>query len=298
MYGSENEARYGTMKKYRLKRMYLRWKDRWKTKKSLMVGEAIVIVFVLCAIVVPIVSKYSYSEQHVSMQNLSTSMEHIFGTDKFGRDLFVRVWFGARISMIVGGLSTVINFMIGCIVGSSAGYAGGRADTIIMQLCDMMVSIPSMLYVIFIILIWGATPWSIIGGICIAGWIPLARVVRGEVLRLKEMEFCLAAKVSGAGSIRILWKHLLVNASGPIIINTTFMIPTAIFTESFLSFVGVGISAPMASLGTLIQEARSQIQVYPMQLIYPMVVLCVLIIGLNLIGHGVEQQMSYGKNKI
>ena len=160
-----------------------------------------------------------------------------------------------------------------------------------MRAADVIDAIPSLLYVILITLVMGANVGSILLGICISGWIDLARIVRGEVQRLKTREFCTAARLAGAGAGRILLRHLLPNAAGPVIVNLTFMIPKAIFTEAFLSFVGVGISAPVASLGTLIQDARSQMQVYPSQMLFPILVLCILILSMNFIGAGLEQSV-------
>lgn len=260
-------------------------------------GIAILIILVLLAILMPVLSPYSHTGQNAEIQNLPSSMEHLFGTDKFGRDIFVRVWYGTRISLGVGIGSALICGLIGILYGSTAGYAGGRTDMLMMRLADVVDAIPSLLYVILIMLVLGANVGSILLGICISGWIDLARIVRGEIQRLKTREFCTAARLAGVGTGRILWKHLLPNAAGPVIVNLTFLVPKAIFTEAFLSFVGVGIAAPVASLGTLIQDARSQMQIYPSQMLYPIVVLCVLILSMNLIGAGVEQyvrQMEEG----
>ncbi|MEG1138116.1 MAG: ABC transporter permease [Lachnospiraceae bacterium] len=261
-------------------------KSQFMSNRMAFFGTLLLVIMIGMAMLIPLISPYHYSEQNVSIQNLGASISHLFGTDKFGRDIFTRVWYGAGISLCVGIFSTILNVMIGIVLGGIAGYAGGKTDLLLMRFTDIIASIPSLLYVILIMLVLGTNMGSMILGICVSGWISLARVVRGEIMKLKEMEFCLAAKVSGVSSSRILFHHLLKNAAGPIIVTATLMIPQAIFTESFLSFVGVGIAAPMASLGTLIQEARSQILVYPMQIVYPVLVLCMLSICLNLIGDG------------
>ncbi len=260
-------------------------------------GVVLLTVLTILAVLVPAFSPYSHTEQSVDIQNAASSLVHPFGTDKFGRDIFVRVWYGTRISLTVGIGSALICGIIGILFGSAAGYCGGKVDLLLMRTADVIDAIPSLLYVILIMLVMGANVGSILLGICISGWIDLARIVRGEIQRLKTREFCTAARLAGAGTGRILRYHLLPNAAGPIIVNLTFMIPKAIFTEAFLSFVGVGISAPAASLGTLIQDARSQMQVYPSQMLYPILVLCILIFSMNLIGAGLERyvrQMEEG----
>ena len=260
-------------------------KNRW-----IIAGSILFLLLVLFATFAPVLSPYSYTEQNVSVQNQSASLAHLFGTDKFGRDIFVRVWYGTRISLIVGVVSMLINGALGIIYGAVSGYAGKNVDILMMRAADILDAIPSLLYVSLIMMVMGAGVKSVIFGICISGWIETARIVRGEVMRLRNQEFVLAAKLAGAGTFRILTRHLLPNAAGPILVNLTFLVPKAIFTEAFLSFVGVGIAAPAASLGTLIQDARSQMQVYPGQMLYPMAVLCILILSVHLIGTGLEQE--------
>lgn len=169
---------------------------------------------------------------------------------------------------------------------------------VLMRIGDIISSIPSMIYVILIMLAAGSGPGSIILGLCVAGWVDMARIVRGEILRLKEADYACAAKMEGLSSMRILFRHLLPNAAGPILVNLIFLIPQAIFTESFLSFLGVGIAAPAASLGTIIQEARSQMVLYPWQMACPLVVLCVMLLCLNAVGSVLEDQTgSVGGNR-
>ena len=159
---------------------------------------------------------------------------------------------------------------------------------VFMRIADIISAIPSMLYVILLTLVMGAGIGSIILGLCIAGWISMARIVRGEIIKLKETEYAYAARMEGIRPLRILLKHLLPNTAGTIAVNTIFLVPQAIFTEAFLSFLGVGIAAPAASLGTIIQEARSQMILYPYQMICPLIVLCVMLLALNMVGTAVE----------
>ena len=255
-------------------------------------GCIILGIWILLAAAVPLFWPWSYSEQNAQIRNQAVSLIHWFGTDRFGRDLFARVWYGAGISLVIGITSALVNGLIGVLYGAAAGYAGKWADMILMRIADIISSIPSMLYVILITLVMGAGVQSIILGLCVSGWIDMARVVRGEIRRLKETDYAHAARMEGIGSLRILVRHLLPNAAGPILVNLIFLVPQAVFTEAFLSFLGVGIEAPAASLGTIIQEARSQMMLYPSQMVYPLVVLCVMILALNMIGTAVEDKIG------
>ena len=265
--------------------------------RQVLAGCMILGIWILFAVLVPVFWPWSYSEQNAEIQNQAMSMTHLFGTDKFGRDIFARVWYGAGISLLIGIASALINGCVGVLYGAAAGYAGKHADMVMMRIADIISSIPSMLYVILITLAAGAGAGSMILGLCVAGWIDMARIVRGEIQRLKETDFAAAARMEGIPRIRILWRHLLPNAAGPILVNLIFLIPQAIFTEAFLSFLGVGLEPPAASLGTIIQEARSQMLVYPNQMVCPLVVLCVMLLALNAVGTAMEGQLRRGKNE-
>ena len=265
--------------------------------RQALAGCMILGIWILFAVLVPVFWPWSYSEQNAEIQNQAMSMTHLFGTDKFGRDIFARVWYGAGISLLIGIASALINGCVGVLYGAAAGYAGKHADMVMMRIADIISSIPSMLYVILITLAAGAGAGSMILGLCVAGWIDMARIVRGEIQRLKETDFAVAARMEGIPRIRILWRHLLPNAAGPILVNLIFLIPQAIFTEAFLSFLGVGLEPPAASLGTIIQEARSQMLVYPNQMVCPLVVLCVMLLALNAVGTAMEGQLRRGKNE-
>lgn len=265
--------------------------------RQALAGCMILGIWILFAVLVPVFWPWSYSEQNAEIQNQAMSMTHLFGTDKFGRDIFARVWYGAGISLLIGIASALINGCVGVLYGAAAGYAGKHADMVMMRIADIVSSIPSMLYVILITLAAGAGAGSMILGLCVAGWIDMARIVRGEIQRLKETDFAAAARMEGIPRIRILWRHLLPNAAGPILVNLIFLIPQAIFTEAFLSFLGVGLEPPAASLGTIIQEARSQMLVYPNQMVCPLVVLCVMLLALNAVGTAMEGQLRRGKNE-
>lgn len=257
-------------------------KTFWKSKYSRL-GICILLVLTFFTVLVPFLPFYDPVTQNADLRNAGSSLMHLFGTDKFGRDIFCRVWYGAGISMKVGILASLISSIVGLLYGGIAGYAGKKTDMIMMQAADIVDSIPSLLYVILFMLLFGASVKTVILGICISGWTRMARVVRGEILRLKEMDYILAARLEGSGAMRILIKQMLPNLKEKVILNAVLLVPEAIFTEAFLSFLGVGIAAPAASLGTLIQEARSQMQIYPTQMMWPVLVLVLLIFSLNLI---------------
>lgn len=267
-------------------------KAEFKKNKRAIFGLTVLIIVFLLAVFGPVFSPYSYDEQNMALRNAAPSAAHWFGTDKMGRDIFVRILYGARISLGVGLVAACVNLIIGTIYGGIAGYVGGKVDLVMMRIVDILYSVPSMLYIVLIMLWLGAGVGSIILGISITCWLGMAQIVRSEVRSLKQQEFTTAAFVLGASSKRILIKHLLVNAMGPIIVNVTLQIPQAIFTEAWLSFLGVGISAPKASWGTLCEAARELIQVYPMQTIYPLVAICITIISFNFVGEGLERALD------
>lgn len=266
------------------------WERYTGGSKMAAAGCVILFVWMILAITVPLFWPWSYSEQNAQIQNQTISAVHWFGTDRFGRDLFARVWYGAGLSLVIGISSTLINGVIGVIYGAISGYAGKKLDMVLMRIADIISAIPSMLYVILITLVMGSGVGSMILGLCVAGWIGMARIVRGEIVSLKKSEYAEAARMEGISPMRILVRHLLPNAAGPVIVNLIFLVPQAIFTEAFLSFLGVGLSAPAASLGTIIQEARSQMILYPYQMICPLVVLCVMILALNMVGTAIEEK--------
>ncbi|MBQ7086406.1 MAG: ABC transporter permease [Clostridia bacterium] len=261
---------------------------RFKKNKMALVGLGFLVVITILAIFVPALSPYEYDMMDLASSNLMPSLQHPMGTDKFGRDIFVRIMYGARISLSVGFASAFICLFIGIVYGGVAGYIGGKVDMLLMRIVDILYSIPTLLIVILIMLIFGSNIVSILIGLCATSWMGMARLVRAQVLTLKEQEFALAAYVLGASKMRILFKHLIINYMGPIIVNVTLMVPSAIFTEAFLSFVGIGISAPAASWGTLANEARTLIESNPIQIIWPVASICITMLSLNFIGDGVS----------
>lgn len=245
------------------------------------VQKILLLVLILLAFLGPMLSPYSYELQDVTIRNAGASWLHWFGTDKFGRDLFTRVCCGMRLSLLTGGISAVICGGIGSLIGGMAGYMGGKTDTILTELMNILSAIPSLLYVILIQLVFDSGMSSVILGFCVAGWIDLAKVFRAETIRQKQMEYCMAARMMGFSSIHILGRYILPNVKSLWKPQVFLIIPKAIFTEAFLSFLGIGIAAPQASLGTLIQDAKSQITLYPMQMVYPVVMLVLIFLALQ-----------------
>ncbi|MGN1370176.1 MAG: ABC transporter permease [Aristaeellaceae bacterium] len=257
-----------------------------------LAGLICLTVMLLFAFVGPLVTPYPYDGMNAMQRNQGSSAAHWLGTDQMGRDILTRVMYGTRVSLLVGFASTALNLIIGVLYGCIAGYVGGRVDMVMMRIVDVIYAVPAMIYMILLMLIFGSNIYSVMLGICVNGWINMARIVRAQVMSLKEQEFAVAAFVVGASRRRILFKHLLLNSMGPIIVTITLMIPQAIFTEAFLSFIGIGISAPQASLGTLAQNAKMLMNVYPMQMVWPVLVICIIIFSLNFIGEGLETALN------
>ncbi len=266
--------------------------ERFRQNKMALAGLVILILMGALAIVGPFLSPYEYDAQDTANAYAAFSTEHILGTDKFGRDIFVRLCYGARISLSIGFGAALINSFIGVIIGGICGYFGGKLDTFVMRVVDIIYAMPSMIYVILIMMLNGANVQSILIGVCIPGWIGMARQVRGQVIALKEQEFALAALVLGATDKRILFKHLIINAIGPIIVQMTLLVPSAIFTEAFLSFIGIGISAPMASWGSMAQDARQVMTIHPEQMLLPTLCICLTIFSLNFFGEGIGDALN------
>jgi len=271
------------------------WFDVWqrfKKNKLAMVGLVFIGLIALVAIFGPMLSPYTYDGMDRTAGNQWPSARHWFGTDKFGRDIFVRILYGARISLTVGVCAAAISLIIGIVYGAVSGYFGGRVDMVMMRIVDILIGLPSLLYIVLIMLVLGANLFSVILAICISSWIGTARIVRGQVLTIKTSEYVMAAKLAGAGNRWILFTHLLPNSMGPIIVSTAFLVPGAIFNEAFLSFLGIGISVPMASWGTLANEAISQMSSRPYQLWFPVAAICLTMFSLNFIGDGLRDSLD------
>lgn len=271
------------------------WTDAWarlKQNRTALFGFWILLFLSFFAIVGPWLTPYTYYETHLPLKNLAPSWQFWFGTDELGRDMFARIWWGARISLFVGVTAALIDLCIGLFFGALSGYFGGKIDEAMMRFADVVYSIPHMLVVILLMVVIGSGLLSIILALTITGWIPMARIVRGQILQLKELDYAKAALALGASRQRILFRHLIPNAMGPIITTMTFTIPTAIFAEAFLSFLGLGIQAPVASWGTMANDGLSALTYYPWRLFFPATFISITMLSFNLVGDGLRDALD------
>lgn len=215
-----------------------------------------------------------------------------FGTDQLGRDVLVRQLYGARVSLLVAFVATLVNFFIGVTYGGLSGYFGGRVDTAMMRVVEVIATIPLTLYVILIMVMFDSGLFSIVLAIGTVFWVDMARIVRGQILTLKQYDYVAAARTMGAGPGRIIARHLLPNTVGPILVTLTMLIPSAIFIESFLSFIGLGVTPPLASWGTLTADAVETMRRYPYQLFFPAAAICLTMFAFNMLGDGLRDALD------
>lgn len=260
-------------------------------KKLALFGLFLLSLILIMAIFGPAISGHNYDETHLELKNQGPSLKFWFGTDDLGRDLFTRIWYGARISLFVGVAAALIDLCIGVLWGGIAAYAGGKVDEAMMRLADILYTLPYLLVVIALMVVLGPGLWSILIAITLIGWITMARIVRGQFLQIKQQEYVLAAMALGATRRRIFFRHLLPNALGPIIVTLTLTIPSAIFVEAFLSFLGLGIQAPIASWGTMANEALPALNYYPWRLFFPALFISLTMLSFNLIGDGLNETL-------
>lgn len=271
------------------------WKDAWRRfrqNKLAIAGVVIIIILGLMALIGPHLTEYNYRDNDLMNANQSPSAEHWFGTDNLGRDMFARTWEGAKISLFIGLTAAFIDLIIGVIWGSVSGYIGGRVDEILMRIADILSALPYLLVVILLMVVLPQGLWTLIIAMTITGWINMARIVRGEVMRLKTEEYVLAAKSLGASTVRIIAKHLIPNMLGPILVTLTLTVPTAIFTEAFLSFLGLGVPAPLASWGTMTSDGLQALRYYPYQLFFPAFFISLTMLAFNVVGDGLRDALD------
>ncbi|MFC9538417.1 ABC transporter permease [Lysinibacillus sp. NPDC056959] len=270
------------------------WKEvfiRFSHNKMAIFGLIALLGIILMATFVPMFSQYHYSEQ-LGSYNTPPSAEFWFGTDDLGRDIFVRVWAGARISLFIGFAAAIIDLIIGVLWGSISGLAGGRVDNIMMRIADVLTAVPYLLVVIVLLVVLKPGIIPMIIALSITGWINMARIVRGEVLSIKNQEYVLAARTLGARTGHLILKHLVPNALGAILVTMTLTVPSAIFTESFLSYLGLGVPAPQASWGTMASEGNGAIANAPWRLIFPALFISLTIFAFNAVGDGLRDALD------
>jgi len=276
------------------------WQDAWRRLKQnrlAMVGLWVIVAITLIAIFGPMFSPYSYSDQSLFDQNMYITKEHWLGTDDLGRDLLTRIMYGARISLTVGFVASFINLTAGVVYGGISGYYGGQVDNIMMRIVEILSGIPLLLYVILLMVVLKPGLQNILIALGLVYWLGMARIVRGQILSLKEQDYVLAARTIGADNWRIIWKHLIPNAMGPIIVTATLNIPQAIFTEAFLSFIGLGVNAPMASWGVLANDALPSFRTYPWQLFFPAIAISITMLAFNFLGDGLRDALDPKQRK-
>lgn len=296
------------------------WK-RFRKNRSSVAGLFIITLLLLLAIVGPYMNGYHFDDQDLGRANLPPKvpvLENVswlgfngvdirgvdqyqkkgveayfwFGTDDLGRDLWTRIWLGTRISLFIAFMAALIDMVIGVAYGSISGFYGGRVDTIMQRIVEVLVGVPSLILIIFLILIMQPGIPTMILAMALTGWIGMSRMVRSQILKLKNQEYVLASRTLGASDSRLIWRQLLPNALGPMIVSAMFTIPGAVFTEAFLSFIGLGLKPPDASLGTIINDGYKFLRIYPHQMVCSSVVISLLMISFNLIGDGLRDAVD------
>jgi oligopeptide transport system permease protein len=265
---------------------------RLKKNKAAVVCLFTLIAIGLLAILAPEFSRYSYKETNYDIIYQIPSMEHFFGTDQFGRDLWVRTWMGTRISLLIAFVAALLDLTLGVAYGAVSALAGGKVDAVMQRIIEVLVGIPHLIIVILLMMVMPAGIWTIVVALSITGWVNMARLVRGSILKLKNQEFVLAARVLGTSTAGIIWKHLIPNTVGVIVINAMFTIPSAIFTEAFLSFIGIGMQEPKASLGVLINNGYQVLRNFPHVLIFPAIVIVLIMVCFSILGDGLRDALD------
>ena len=271
------------------------WQDavrRLIQNRAAMIGGITVLVLIILAIFAPWIAPYSYSYQNLDIGASPPSAEHLLGTDVLGRDLLSRLLYGARISLLVGFVATGVALVIGVSWGIIAGYFGGRVDSIMMRIVDVLYGLPFIIFIILLMVIFGRNIWLLFAAIGAVEWLTMARIVRAQVIGLKNQEFVQAAQVMGVSNISMFRRHILPNILGPIAIYATLTIPQVMLLEAFLSFLGLGIQPPMSSWGTLIRYGVESMEEYYWLLIYPGLTFTITLFALNFFGDGLRDALD------
>lgn len=265
---------------------------RLRRNRPALGGLALVSVLVLAALCAPWIAPYPYDQTNLQYGAKPPSGAHLLGSDELGRDLLTRILYGARISFAVGLLATAVSLTIGVSYGAIAGYTGGWLDRVMMRCVDILYGLPFMFFVIVLVVLFGRNIFNLFIALGAVQWLTMARIVRGQVLSLKAREFVLAAQAVGASVPRLLLRHLLPNALGPIVVYATLTVPAVMLEEAFLSFLGLGVQPPMASWGSLASEGAAAMDVYPWLIIFPGAALTLTLLGLNFLGDGLRDALD------
>ena len=271
------------------------WSDAWRrllANKAAVAGGIILILLILLAIFAPWIAPHSYSYQNLDLGAQPPSSDFLLGTDTLGRDLFSRILYGARVSLLVGFVATGVALVIGVSWGIVAGYFGGRVDSVMMRIVDVLYGLPFIIFIILLMVIFGRNIWLLFAAIGAVEWLTMARIVRGQVLSIKNQEYVLAAQAMGVTNMQMFRKHIFPNILGPIAVYATLTIPQVMLLEAFLSFLGLGIQPPMSSWGTLIRYGVESMEEYSWLLIYPGLTFTITLFALNFFGDGLRDALD------
>ncbi len=274
------------------------WQDAWRRlfhNKAAVVSMLLLAAIIVLAIFAPYLSPWAYDDPDWGYSfpgPPNMELSHWFGTDGNGRDLFVRTLFGARVSLLVGVLATLVSLLIGVTYGATAGYIGGRVDNVMMRIVDVLYSLPFMFFVILLMVFFGRNIFLIFVALGAVQWLTMARIVRGQTISIKKKEFIEAAHAVGVPNRKIIFRHIIPNVLGPVIVYMTLTIPQVILTESFLSFLGLGVQEPLTSWGVLISEGAKQMESSPWLLIFPATFLAITLFCFNFIGDGLRDALD------
>lgn len=271
------------------------WQDalrRLIQNRAAMIGGITILVLIVLAVLAPWIAPYSYSYQNLDIGASAPSAEHLLGTDVLGRDLLSRLLYGARISLLVGFVATGVALVIGVSWGIVAGYFGGRVDSVMMRIVDVLYGLPFIIFIILLMVIFGRNIWLLFAAIGAVEWLTMARIVRAQVIGLKNQEFVQAAQVMGVSNFSMFRRHILPNILGPIAVYATLTIPQVMLLEAFLSFLGLGIQPPMSSWGTLIRYGVESMEEHYWLLIYPGLTFTITLFALNFFGDGLRDALD------
>jgi oligopeptide transport system permease protein len=276
------------------------WQDAWlrlRKNKMAVGGGIFILVLALASFLSPLIAPHSYDTQNLALGATSPSWQHWLGTDDLGRDLLSRILYGGRISLSVGLAATLVAVVIGVLYGTISGYFGGRVDMVMMRIVDILFSLPFIIFVILLMVIYGRNIYLLFMAIGAVEWLDMSRIVRGQVLSLKKQEFIEAAQALGLRKRRIILRHMIPNVLGIVIIYSTLIVPRVMLTEAFLSFLGFGVQPPMSSWGTLINEGARSMEEFPWLLLFPGLAFSSTLFSLNFLGDGLRDALDVRASK-